>query len=75
MKVINLKPNLFNALKLHWAGGHLPSKIAEKCGISVMKYHQLVRISQYPDTVIKCLNEDNTMDVSMNVSLKHFTKI
>lgn len=46
MRKLYLKPNLFKVLKLHWAGGHPPSKIAEKCGITVKKYHQLVRISQ-----------------------------
>lgn len=54
MKTINVTENEYKALKLHWAGGHSPSKIAEKCNLTMPEYHKLIEIAQTKDVVIVC---------------------
>lgn len=53
MKEIKLNKNEYKALKLHWAGNHQPSNIAEKCGITYKRYLELVKLSQQPNIIIK----------------------
>lgn len=46
METVYLTKNEFKALKLHWAGGHHPSKIAEKCKITLKRYNEIIKLSQ-----------------------------
>lgn len=51
-KKIYLPGNEYQALKLHWAGGHSVAWICEKCKIIRERYRELLDLASKDDIII-----------------------
>ena len=73
MKQVTISKQEFQILKDFWAGKKI-TRIAQKYDMRVPEVQKLVDLAQ-SDILIKCINEDKTINVSLNIPLDKLTKV
>ena len=73
MKEVTISKQEFQILKDFWAGKKI-TRIAQKYDMRVPEVQKLVDLAQ-SDVLIKCINEDKTVNVSLNIPLDKLTKV
>ena len=73
MEEVTISKQEFQILKDFWAGKKI-TRIAQKYDMRVPEVQKLVDLAQ-SDVLIKCINEDKTINVSLNIPLDKLTKV